>query len=238
MTTATVKCTGEIRRLLLIGLIASVITVLGGELPIGWVLYPQVEGDVTGLTGMMLGSAGLSMVQLFCGALFGGICIPLQYYGFEGAARLVEQGGGRKTARLVHFGALATGFWGGIVHVICVALMFVCKCTVAPATTAIPQPVMDFTLWLVMPVSVVFMPVYYAMCIALLIAVVRGRTMLPKWAAVFNPLTGTLALNALPMLLPATKLINGLGMANMGLGSVLTFGGLWWLLRRSDPKAN
>lgn len=72
MTTATVKCTGEIRRLLLIGLIASVITVLGGELPIGWVLYPQVEGDVTGLTGMMLGSAGLSMVQLFCGALFAG----------------------------------------------------------------------------------------------------------------------------------------------------------------------
>lgn len=76
------------------------------------------------------------------------------------------------------------------------------------------------------PICLVFMPVYYAMTIALFVAVVRGKTCLPRWAAVFNPLTGTLVINALPMLLPASALVNALGMANMGIGSVLTFAGI------------
>ncbi len=227
---------GEIRKLLLTGLIASIITVLGGELPIGWVVYPRVEGDVTGLVDMILGSAELSLTQLFCGALFGGVCIPLQYYGFEGVARLAERGGNRKAAKIIHGGALATGFLGGIVHVVCVALMFICRLTVTPGMTAIPQAVLDFALWLVLPVSMVFMPVYYAMCIAMLICILKGRTALPQWAAVFNPLAGTLVFNALPLLLPASALVNALGMANMGLGSVWTFGGLLTLLGTSAPE--
>lgn len=223
----------RIRRLLLIGLIVSVITVLLGELPIGWTEYPKVENDPTGMMGMMLGSAELSLLQLGSGALFGGVCIPLQYYGFEGTARLVGLGGSKRAAKMIHIGALATGFLGGIVHVICVALMFVCRMADFSAG-ALPQPVLDFSLWLVAPVSVVFMPVYYAMCIALFVAVVRGKTCLPRWAAVFNPLTGTVVINALPMLLPASAAVNAMGMANMGLGSVWTFGGLLLMLKGKE----
>lgn len=226
----------RIRRLLWIGLLASVVTVLGGELPIGWVEYPVIEGDATGLLGMMAGSGRLSMGQLACGALFGGVCIPLQYYGFEGVSQLVAQGGSRKAARIIHAGALATGFWGGIVHVICVALMFVCRGMEA-GSGGMPGELMDFILWLVMPVSVVFMPVYYGMLVAMLAAVVRGRTCLPRWAAVFNPLTATVLLNALPMILPASPLVNALGMANMGVGSVLTFTGWLALLHRQQRAA-
>ena len=167
----------DVQKLLLIGLLASVATVLGGELPIGWVLYPKVENDPTGLLGMMMGNADLSLWQLAVGALVGGICIPLQYYGFEGVARLVGTGSS-KAGRIIHAGAVATGFLGGIVHVICIALMFLCR-MVDFSSAALPQPLVDFALWLVMPVSIVFMPVYYAMCIALFAAVVRGRTVLP-----------------------------------------------------------
>ncbi len=223
------KTDQDIRKLLLIGLIASVITVVGGELPIGWVVYPKVENDITGMLGMLQGSANLSLWQLACGVLFGGIGIPMQYYGFNAVALLVERGGSPKTARLIHVGAAATAGLGGIVHVICIALMFLCR-MVTFTGAGIPQPVMDFALWLVLPVSVVFMPVYYAMCISLFAAVVRGRTCLPRWAAVFNPLAATFVLNALPMLLPATAAMNALGMANMGIGSVLTFGSMLALL--------
>ena len=214
------------RKHLALGLAAAVITVLLGELPIGWVDYPAVEGDITGMTGMMLGSAKLSMLQLFLGALFGGVFIPMHYFGFEAAARIVKAGGNPRSAKVIHAGALATAFLGGIVHVICVALMYICRLVCTPGMTAIPQPVMEFMLWLVMPVSVVFMPVYYAMCIALLLCVARGRTALPRWAAVFNPLTGFLLFNILPEFLPASPMINALSMANMGMGSVITFGGL------------
>lgn len=221
----------QTRRLLLIGLVASVATVLGGELPIGWVEYPKVENDLTGMLGMMMGSADLSLWQLAAGTLVGGVCIPLQYFGFRGCAELVEAGGSRKAAGMIRAGAAATGFLGGIVHVICVALMFLCRMADFSAG-AIPRPLVDFTLWLVLPVSIVFMPVYYAMCIALFVAAVRKKTTLPRWAAVFNPLTGTLVLNALPLLLPPSAFVNALGMANMGLGSVLTFGGLLWLTKK------
>ena len=223
----------DLRRMLLIGLLASIVTVVGGELPIGWVAYPVVGGDVTGMLGMLMGSGNLSVWQLACGVLFGGIGIPLQYYGFEAASRLVGRGGNKKSARVMHWGAVATAGLGGIVHVICIGLMFVCRMadfSGMTGLTGIPQPVMDFALWLVLPISAAFMPVYYAMCIALFTAVVRGRTHLPRWAAVFNPLTATLVLNALPMLLPASPFVNALGMANMGVGSVLTFSGLLALL--------
>ena len=226
----------RIRKLLFIGLIASLVTVLGGELSIGWAAYPVIEDDPTGMMGMLIGSGNLSLLQLACGVLFGGVGIPLQYYGFKGMALLVEQGGSHRCARLMHMGAAATGFLGGIVHVVCIGLMFVCRMVDFSGVSAIPQEVLDFALWLVAPISLVFMPVYYAMTIALFIAVVRGQTCLPRWAAVFNPLTGTLVLNALPLLLPSSPLVNALGMANMGFGSVLTFGGTLALLARKAPQ--
>ena len=213
--------------MLLIGLTASAVTVFGGELPIGWTVYPEADNY---LLSMILGCGNLSMLQLACGALFGGIGIPLQYYGFEAAAQIVELGGNVKSSRLIHWGGLTCAFWGGIVHVICVALMFVCKILDTQVMTVLPQPVLDFTLWLVMPISVVFMPIYYAMIIAMLIVISKGKTFFPKWAAIFNPLLPTIVLNILPEIAPNTALVNGLSMANMGVGSLWTFAGLLILL--------
>ena len=50
----------------------------------------------------------------------------------------------------------------------------------------------------------------------------------------FNPLTGTLVINTLPMLLPASALVNTLGMANMGIGSVLTFAGILTVMKKPE----
>ena len=107
------KAYANIQKLLIVGLIASIVTVLGGELTIGWVEYPRVENDLTGMMGMMLGSANLSLWQLACGVLFGGIGIPLQYYGFKATAQLVEKGGSKRAAKLIHVGAAATAGLGG-----------------------------------------------------------------------------------------------------------------------------
>lgn len=213
----------SIRTLLRIGFWASLITVLLGELPIGWVVYPESENF---LISMLLGCRELSLLQLASGALFGGLFIPLHYYGFEALSRIAAQSGNSKSARIIHWGGLACAFWGGIVHVICVGLMFLCRIPEAAALAALPQSILDFTLWLVLPISVVFMPIYYAMAVAALLVVARGRTCLPRWAAVFNPLAAAVLLNLLPMIAPNTPLMNGLNMASMGIGSLLTFGGL------------
>lgn len=223
------KTYDSVRRLLLVGLMAAVVTVLGGELPIGWTVYPESDNYIL---SMILGSADLSLWQLACGVFFGGAGIAVQAFGFEGVARMVEACGNRRAGRVIHWGALATGSLGGMMHILCVALMFLCRALNTQTMTALPQMVIDFTLWLVMPITVVFMPVYYAMTIAMLLVIARGRTMLPKWAAVFNPLLGMVLLNAVRLIAPASELVNALGMANMGIGSTLTFAGLLILMGR------
>ena len=218
------------RRLLWFGLAAAVATVLLGELPLGWVEYPVIDGDVTGFMGLLAGSGRLTLMQLGCGVLFGGVCIPLQYSGFKALYILADEGRNDRAADIIRLGAKATAGLGGAVHVLCAAGMFLCRGL--DFTAAIPQTVMDFALWLVLPVCIVFMAAYCAMCIALLMVVSRGRTRLPRWAAVFNPLTAALACHLLAALLPASPLMNALHMAGMGLGSVLTFGGILILLYR------
>lgn len=218
----------RVRKLLLIGVVASLVTVVGGELPIGWVVYPEGENY---LLSMLLSCRELSLLQLACGMFFGAIGIPLQYYGFEAVAQIVGIGGNERSGKLIHWGALACAFWGGIVHIVCVALMFLCK--VQDPQTMV-RSALDFFLWLVMPISAVFMPIYYAMTVAMLVVTAKGKTVFPRRAAVFNPLTAASVLNLLPAIAPNTALMNALNMANMGIGSLLTFGGLLLLL----PKEN
>lgn len=219
----------QCRKMLITGFLASVVTVLLGELPIGWTVYPEADNEIV---SMLLGCRELSLPQLALGVLFGAIGIGFQAYGFEGVSRIVSSGGSAKAGKLIHWGAVATGLLGGIVHILCVALMFVCKTADLQQGAVIPQSVWDFTLYLVMPVCVVFMPVYYAMCIAMLLAVGKGNTVFPRWAAALNPLTATVVLNALPLFAPNTPFVNALNMANMGIGSLLTFGGMLLLLKK------
>ena len=44
----------------------------------------------------------------------------------------------------------------------------------------------------------------------------------------------TLVINALPMLLPASALVNALGMDNMGIGSMLTFAGILAVMKKPE----
>lgn len=218
----------ELRKLFIIGIIASVITVIGGELPIGWVVNPEAENEIM---SMIMGYGSLSNIQLACGAFFGGIAIPLQYYGFKAVSLIIKDGGNEKTGRIVDAGAKFTAFFGGVVHVICVALMFVIRIYM-PITDNIPQDIIDFALWLVLPVSFVFMTVYTAMLIAIFIAVVKGRTFFPKWAAVFNPMLTKFIIPVISFILPNTEITNALNMADMGLGSLITFSGLLMLMEK------
>ena len=112
------------KKMIWIGFLASVVTVLLGELPIGWTVYPEADNEIV---SMLLGCRDLSLLQLAFGVLFGAVGIGFQAYGFEGVARIVSSGGSAKAGKLIHWGAVATGLLGGVVHILCVALMFVCK---------------------------------------------------------------------------------------------------------------
>lgn len=220
----------RLKKFFVIGILASLITMFGGEIPVGWTVYPDTG---SGIAKIMSGSGNLSLPQLACGVLFGGIGIPLQYYGYKAIGDIIEMGECKACGRLVHTGAKAIAFWGGIVHSICVALMFVCKLEREQAGDAIPQSAQDFTIWLVLPISAVFMAVYLPMTAAMMIPVARGKTIFPRWGVAFNPILFKVLLNGLAVVLPNKAIWNGLRMSNMGLGSLVTFIGLMALTAKN-----
>ena len=109
---------------------------------------------------------------------------------------------------------------------ICIALMYICKLECSNTMTELPRNVIDFTLWLVLPFSAVFMTLYSVMTIAIAIPVIKGKTIFPKWAVVFNPLATKVLIPIIAVILPNTKIVNALNMADMGIGSLITFVGL------------
>ena len=74
------------RKMLISGVVFSLVTIIFGEIPIGWVKYPETGNE---LLDIILGSSDLSMLQMVSGALLGGIFIPLQYYGFKAIAEII-----------------------------------------------------------------------------------------------------------------------------------------------------
>lgn len=223
----------RLRNMLWFGVIVSLITVFGGEIPIGWVVNPKADNEIF---SMILGYASLSLPQMASGVFFGGIGIPLQYYGYKAIAEIISKTDCRKCAKLTEIGAKAIAFGGGIVHVICIALMYICKMECTSVMTELPKTVIDFTLWIVLPFSAVFMTIYSVMTIAMAIPIVKGKTIFPKWAVVFNPLAAKVLIPIVAVILPNTKIVNGLNMADMGIGSLITFVGLLILLDKCQQK--
>ena len=74
------------RKLLIIGVIGAIITVLGGELPIGWYRMQDVSDPIM---AQLMGYGSVTDFQLAMGVFFGGIGIALQGFGYEGIARII-----------------------------------------------------------------------------------------------------------------------------------------------------
>ena len=70
----------------------------------------------------------------------------------------------------------------------------------------------------------------------MVIPIVKGKTIFPRWAVIFNPLAAKVIIPIIAMILPNTKLVNGLNMADMGIGSLITFIGLLMLLEKYKKK--
>lgn len=223
----------NIRRLLIVGIVVSAITVLGGEMPIGWYVNPEHENVVI---SMLLGYGSLSNLQLACGVFFGGIGIPLQYYGYKAISQIISKGECKKCAKLTELGAKAIAFGGATVHVLCIALMYLCKDWCSLSIAEIPQSIIDFTLCLVLPFSAVFMAIYTVMTIAMAIPIIKGKTIFPKWAVIFNPLLAKIVIPIITLPFQNTQISNALNMADMGIGSLVTFVGLLILLNKTKQE--
>ncbi len=216
-------------QMLKIGLIGAIITVLGGELPIGWYKTPAAENMIMEMIG---GYGSVSTLQLALGVFFGGIGIALQAFGYEALSYIVgKNGNNTKTAKTIHIGALACGFLGPIVHILCIALMYVCR-------NNNYEEFLSFSIYIVAPISIVFMPIYMIMLVSLFIAIIKGRTLFPKPSAFLNPAIIMMLVNTISFFGGNNEFFHSLQMANMGIGSLCTFLGLLLIYKRKKVNSD
>ena len=196
-------------------------------MPIGWYKTPNAENVIMEQIG---GYGSVSILQLAFGVFFGGIGIALQAFGYEALSNIIGKNGkNTKTAKSIHIGALACGFLGPVVHILCIALMYVCRNNDF-------NEFLSFAVYIVAPISVVFMPIYMIMLFSIFLSIIKGKTIFPKYLAFLNPAIIMMIVNALSFLGGNSEFFHSLQMANMGLGSLCTFLGLLLTYKKKKPN--
>ena len=223
----------------------GVLLSMTGDLLLGVHVHPDAPDAYTRL---MLGCSQVPHLFIALGLSVGAIGIPMQYFGYESGLNSVRSTGRCATlCRLIHWGNVAIAFWGASVHILCSLLMLMMKLfPIAPEMLvggsmtdmlgSLPPALVDFTLYYLMPITVVMLLFYYVMAVALFLAIVSGKTPLPRWACLFNPMLVEVLMNFMPNVNNA--IVNGLLMSNMALVGLITFTGVLLTYRFVSRNSN
>lgn len=211
----------------------GVLLSMTGDLLLGAHVHPDAPDAYTRL---MLGCSQVPHHFIALGLFVGAIGIPMQYFGYESVLSIVRSRGCCATlCRLIHWGNVAIAFWGASVHILCSLLMLMMKLypispemlvgtDMSDILASLPPALVDFTLYYLMPITAVMLLLYYVMAVSLFIAIVSGKTQLPRWACLFNPMLVEVLINFMPNVNNA--FVNGMLMSNMALGGLITFTGI------------
>ena len=227
-----------LKKLLILGILGALCSLIGDFL-LGWLVYPHADNHYL---AMLASCEDLSYARLGLSVLFGGIGIPMQAFGFWSISQLMHRS---KDQKIIQAGSISTATMGGAVHILCVGLMLGMKMAsqsgfeVLEATSlwdAIPASLLQFCLWGMLPFTLVMMLPYMMMAITMFMAILKQRTSLPRWMCILNPLMAKVLLNGVAILSPNSYLSNALGMANMALGGLIPFVGVYWYLKIKGEK--
>ena len=211
----------------------GVLLSMTGDLLLGAHVHPDAPDAYTRL---MLCCSQVPHHFIALGLFVGAIGIPMQYFGYENVLSIVRSRGCCATlCRLIHWGNVAIAFWGASVHILCSLLMLMMKLypispemlvgtDISDILASLPSALVDFTLYYLMPITAVMLLLYYVMAVSLFIAIVSGKTPLPRWACLFNPMLVEVLINFMPNVNNA--FVNGMLMSNMALGGLITFTGI------------
>lgn len=209
----------KIIKLLRLGMLGAVLTMIGDFLLLG-VSSAGAEGA---LGQYLMAAESISYTRIGLAGSFGYVGIPVTAFGFYALYRLLDE----KTstlARLYRMSVYGFAAFGGAIHVVCCYLLTGIKKALETGTA--PDAILNTILaeqgGYLIPCMIVFFAVYLVNIVTMALLVGKGRTPLPKWMWVLNPLTFKILINAVSRL-GTNAFLNGLGCSNMSLGTLLIF---------------
>jgi hypothetical protein len=214
----------EILKFMYIGMIGAILTIIGDFLLLG------VDSNTSGggLFDKYLDIASkISYTRIGLAGFFGYLGVPLTAIGFLALHRMIKDkerplAKVYKWSMLICFAAL-----GGGGHIICCYLLAGMKMHIEAGTADVVSAVLQQQAGFFVPSLMVFIAVYFVVCISMLILIAKGKTILPKWMWILNPLVMKIVINALGKL-GTSAFFNGLACSNMSLGALIIL--LSWMI--------
>ncbi len=212
----------RIKKLLTIGLFASVLVFIGDML-LG---YGLEDETLSALEGMLSNYSGRSDTVLFWSGLLGIVGIVLEGLSYFGIYLLIAS----KSARDAHsyrsgiFGYLIFGACG--VHMPCVAAVYVYKHMMEAAPQLAYDTTVKFASYFLLPGTILFVIFTIVLCVSQIKAFIKGHTPYPKWCFIFSLPFPLIVITVLALLIGNTALMNGLSTAWISIANLWMFAGL------------
>jgi hypothetical protein len=168
----------------------------------------------------------LSYTRIGLAGFFGFLGIPLTAVGFLALLQMTKEKESclakvYKWSVIISFAAL-----GGGIHLICCYLVTGMKMNLDSGTADVVSAVIHQQARFLVPSLVIFFAVYLVVCISMVALIAKGKTVLPKWMWILNPLVMKIVINALGKL-GTSAFFNGLACSNMSLGALIIL--LTWI---------
>ena len=205
-----------------LGIFGAVLTLIGDML-IGCIRFPDGADLLDGYLGAAL---AMPIWRPILGGLIGCLGISLEVPALLTIYPLIKEkmpkaGAFYKTAIYVY---LALG--GGAVHLPCGAFMWLYHAAADCAGVETARELaVDYFMYFLLPVTVVFMVFFFGANIVQFIAFVRIKTPFPKWYCIFNLLVFMGLFNSV-RLIENYAITNGIGTSNKSLGAIIMFSAL------------
>ena len=213
----------KIRKYLIIGLIGTIITVIG-EMSQGFVatidssnLMMQEFETYASLPGWRHGF----------GSTVGAIGILLQFFGVY-AIYLAFKNKDDKNSKRYKVGVFNYSVIGAIVHILLATAIYILKIN--------SELFMEYMIWFAMPIVIVFLIGYIWFSIIMFNKFRRNEPIFPKWCCVLNPVIGKIFFNIVSALIPISALANGISYSNMGIAAIVIFAILLSKLKKIEIK--
>lgn len=211
----------RIAHLFKLGIIASLLALIGGDMVLGW---GTVDTSLTGMTQYFSRYSAVSDTRIFLAATLGMVGIAIETMCYFGVYRVIAAKSD-KYAHAFRAGLIGVLIFGSFCHVMCCATIYHHNAVARINPDMAVDEALKFGKYFLVPVSVIFFVFFLIMNIVQIAAFAKEKTPYPKWCAIFTMLIGIVDIVIMRMC-GNHAWAYALSTGWLSVGSLITFSGL------------
>jgi len=204
-----------------LGIVASLIALVGGDMLLGW---GTADLSLTGMAQYFSRYSSVSDTRIFWAATLGMIGIAIETMCFFGIYRVIVSES-EKYAHAYRAGLIGMLIFGPFCHVMCCATIYNHNAVARINPDMAINEALAFAKLFLVPVTAIFFVFFMIMNIVQIMAFAKGKTPYPRWCLVFTMFLGIIDIVVMRMA-GNHAWAYALATGWLSFGSLITFSGL------------